>query len=351
MTRSAPATRGGVGGDVDPGERRVALVGRQATLRDRPIEVARDPLAAGLGAGQVRLVERDRQPDRGVDLGDAMTHQTRPATNTRSIVPGMVRMVRGRRGAVRGGALRPPVRDRDRDLASRSLVAIGAAVVAAVRAAVTAVGLVGLVGAAAPSWLDGGESRSSERSLAAGPIIIAVVLGGGSALAAVRAAAGLRPARCGPGDGHDRRDDQLRARAWTTRLARRGRLARVAGDASRILGLRSGRIRRRSGHDQSRGHLVDGRRGRERPGPKHRRDAEDERQRTCPDRRARRASRERSPDARRPTASPRRIARNGSGRPTGRIASVSEAGHRRSLPSHGPRTHPGRVATTPQIGS
>ena len=75
MTRSALGHRGGVGGGLDPGERRVALLGRQASLRDRPIQVARDPVAARLGTGQVRLVERDRQSDRGVDLGDPVAHQ------------------------------------------------------------------------------------------------------------------------------------------------------------------------------------------------------------------------------------------------------------------------------------
>ena len=68
--------RGGVGGDLDPGERGVALLGRQASLRDRPIQVARDPLAARLGTSQLRLIERDRQPDRGMDLGDAVTHES-----------------------------------------------------------------------------------------------------------------------------------------------------------------------------------------------------------------------------------------------------------------------------------
>ena len=78
MTRSASATR--PSRSVASMRASVAsrLVGGQAALRDRPVEVAGDPLAAGLGAGQVRLVERDRQPDRRVDLGDAVAHQPGP---------------------------------------------------------------------------------------------------------------------------------------------------------------------------------------------------------------------------------------------------------------------------------
>ena len=54
---------------------RRAPPGVEAALGDGAIEVAGDPVPAGLGAGQIRLVEDDRQADRGVDLGDPVAHQ------------------------------------------------------------------------------------------------------------------------------------------------------------------------------------------------------------------------------------------------------------------------------------
>ena len=62
-------------GRLDPGQRRVAVGSVEPTLVDGPLEVAGDPLAAGLGAREVRLVERDLLADRGMDLGDAVAHQ------------------------------------------------------------------------------------------------------------------------------------------------------------------------------------------------------------------------------------------------------------------------------------
>ncbi len=64
-----------VGGGLDPCERGVALVLGEATLRDRAVQVAGDPIAACLGAREIGLVQRDRQADGGVDLGDPMAHQ------------------------------------------------------------------------------------------------------------------------------------------------------------------------------------------------------------------------------------------------------------------------------------
>ena len=75
MTRSASATRADVVGRLDPAERRVAVLRREPALGDGPIEVAGDPVAARLGAGELRLVQRHRLADRGVDLGDAVAHQ------------------------------------------------------------------------------------------------------------------------------------------------------------------------------------------------------------------------------------------------------------------------------------
>src|SRR6185436_11262618 len=59
----------------DPRERGVPLVRRDPALRDGPVEVARDPLPAGLGTLEVGLVEDDGLPDRGMDLGDAVAHE------------------------------------------------------------------------------------------------------------------------------------------------------------------------------------------------------------------------------------------------------------------------------------
>ena len=64
-----------VGGGLDPRERGVALVLGEPALGDRAVQVAGDPVAARFGARELGLVQRDRQADGGVDLGDAMTHQ------------------------------------------------------------------------------------------------------------------------------------------------------------------------------------------------------------------------------------------------------------------------------------
>ena len=69
---------GEVGGRFDAGERRVAVVLAEPALGDRTVQVAGDPVAAGLGAREVRLVQRHLAADRGVDLGDAVAHQPGP---------------------------------------------------------------------------------------------------------------------------------------------------------------------------------------------------------------------------------------------------------------------------------
>ena len=75
-TRSAsrPRPRSSVGDD--PRERRVALLGVEPALGDRALEVAGDPLPAGLGARE-RPARRASTclADRRVDLGDAVAHQ------------------------------------------------------------------------------------------------------------------------------------------------------------------------------------------------------------------------------------------------------------------------------------
>ena len=67
-----------VGGRLDAGERRVAVRLGEAALGDRAVQVAGDPIAARLGAREVRFVQDDRQADRRVDLGDAVAHQPGP---------------------------------------------------------------------------------------------------------------------------------------------------------------------------------------------------------------------------------------------------------------------------------
>ena len=47
----------------------------ELALGDGPLEVAGDPVAAGVGAREVGLVERDLLADRRVDLGDPVAHQ------------------------------------------------------------------------------------------------------------------------------------------------------------------------------------------------------------------------------------------------------------------------------------
>ena len=70
---SAAAARSSVG------TRRASVASRSSrgepALRDGPLEVARDPVAAGLGARQLRLVQGHLLADRRVDLGDAVAHQ------------------------------------------------------------------------------------------------------------------------------------------------------------------------------------------------------------------------------------------------------------------------------------
>ena len=66
---------GEVVGGAEAGERRVAVVGGQLALGDRPLEVAGDPVPAGVGAREVGLVERDLLADGGMDLGDAVAHE------------------------------------------------------------------------------------------------------------------------------------------------------------------------------------------------------------------------------------------------------------------------------------
>ena len=63
-----------VGGDDAP-QRRVALVVRQLSLGNRPLEVARDPIPTSGRAAEIRLVEHDLFSDRCVDLRDAVTHE------------------------------------------------------------------------------------------------------------------------------------------------------------------------------------------------------------------------------------------------------------------------------------
>jgi hypothetical protein len=65
----------GVVGRDEALERRVALRGVQLALRDRTLEVARDPVPAGDGPPDLRLVQDDLLADRGMDLGDAVAHQ------------------------------------------------------------------------------------------------------------------------------------------------------------------------------------------------------------------------------------------------------------------------------------
>ena len=65
---------GEIGRGPDAHEGRVALVGGQAALVDGALEVPGDPLAAGLGAGELGFVEDHVLADRGVDLGDAVAH-------------------------------------------------------------------------------------------------------------------------------------------------------------------------------------------------------------------------------------------------------------------------------------
>src|SRR6185436_20734642 len=59
------------------GENRVAILGRQLALGDRPIEIAGDPRLAGLGPRGVGLIEHHLLADRRVDLADAVAHQPR----------------------------------------------------------------------------------------------------------------------------------------------------------------------------------------------------------------------------------------------------------------------------------
>ena len=54
---------------------RLVAVSLEAALRDRPLEVAGDPVATRLGSREVRLVEDDAPAARGEDLGDAVAHQ------------------------------------------------------------------------------------------------------------------------------------------------------------------------------------------------------------------------------------------------------------------------------------
>ena len=75
MTRSASATRARSDGRLGSGRAsRRGPPGRAGPWRRRG-RGCRDPVAAGLGAREVRLVEVDREADRGVDLGDAVAHQ------------------------------------------------------------------------------------------------------------------------------------------------------------------------------------------------------------------------------------------------------------------------------------
>ena len=70
---SAAAARSSVGDEAR--QRRVAVLRGEPALRDGPVEVAGDPVAAGLGARQLRLVQGHLLADRRVDLGDAVPHQ------------------------------------------------------------------------------------------------------------------------------------------------------------------------------------------------------------------------------------------------------------------------------------
>ena len=93
-----------VGGGLDPGERGVAVRLAEAALGHCAIQVARDPVAAGFGARDVRLIQRDRQADRRVHLGDAVTHQPGPGHEDALISVAMRSMVRGARGPCGRGA-------------------------------------------------------------------------------------------------------------------------------------------------------------------------------------------------------------------------------------------------------
>jgi hypothetical protein len=62
-------------GRGQPGDRRVARLGRELALVDGPGEVAGDALDAGGRPPEVRLVDRHVLADRCVDLGDAVAHQ------------------------------------------------------------------------------------------------------------------------------------------------------------------------------------------------------------------------------------------------------------------------------------
>ena len=78
--------RGEVVGRAEPGERRVAILGGEPALGDGALEVAGDPVPAGLGPRELRLVEDDLLADGRVDLGDPVAHQPGAATNTRSML-------------------------------------------------------------------------------------------------------------------------------------------------------------------------------------------------------------------------------------------------------------------------
>ena len=62
-------------GRRDQREDSVALGGIEAALRDRSLEVPGNPIAAGDGPVDVRLVERYRSTGRGEHLGDPVTHE------------------------------------------------------------------------------------------------------------------------------------------------------------------------------------------------------------------------------------------------------------------------------------
>ena len=97
-TRPAAAASPGIRRRPDPAQRRIPGGRVEAALLDCPLEVPGDPVAAGDGPGEVRLVEHHVPTRRGEDLGDAMAHQPGAADEHR--IDAIVESL--------------PVRDRDR---------------------------------------------------------------------------------------------------------------------------------------------------------------------------------------------------------------------------------------------